>query len=187
VADVARRVPGASVLLQIDEPSVPAVLAGRVPTESGLRTLRSVPSSTVMSTLRTIVDAVSAPVIIHCCAPAAPLRLFRDAGAAAVAIDLTLVGASTAAHDELGELLDGGLGLLAGAVPTTGSQAPSGPAAADMVTQLWRRLGFPPDQLPAQVVVTPACGLAGATPGYARAALAACVDAGHRLLDPVSS
>jgi hypothetical protein len=48
-------------MLQLDEPSVPAVLAGQVPTESGLRTLRSVPSLTVMSTLRTIVDAVSAP------------------------------------------------------------------------------------------------------------------------------
>src|SRR5262245_60452898 len=30
VADAARRVPGASVLLQLDEPSVPAVLAGQV-------------------------------------------------------------------------------------------------------------------------------------------------------------
>ena len=186
VAEVARRVPGASVLLQLDEPSVPAVLAGQVPTESGLRTLRSVPSLTVMSTLRTIVDAVSAPVILHCCAPAAPLRLFRDAGAAAVAIDLALVGASTAAHDELGELLDGGLGLLAGAVPTSGTGAPSGSVAADRVTQLWRRLGFALDGLPSQVVVTPACGLAGATPGYARAALTACVEAGHRLRDPVS-
>ena len=186
VAEVARRVPGASVLLQLDEPSVPAVLAGRVPTESGLRTLRSVPSSTVRSTLATIVDAVSAPVIVHCCASGAPLRLFREAGAAAVAIDLTLVGASAAAHDELGELLDAGLGLLAGAVPTSGPPAPSSAAAADAVTALWRRLGFPLEPLPSQVVVTPACGLAGAAPGYARAALAACVEAGHRLRDPVS-
>ena len=54
------------------------------------------------------------------------------------------------------------------------------------MTALWRRLGFALDGLPAQVVVTPACGLAGATPGYARAALAACVEAGHRLRDPVS-
>ena len=29
--------------------------------------------------------------------------------------------------------------------------------------------------------MTPACGLAGATPDYARAALAACVEAGRRL------
>ena len=35
VADVTKRVPGASVLLQLDEPSLPAVLAGTVPTESG--------------------------------------------------------------------------------------------------------------------------------------------------------
>ena len=71
---------------------------------------------------------VGVPVILHCCAPDAPLRLFRDAGAAAVAIDLALVGASTAAHDELGELLDGGLGLLAGAVPTSGDRGRRRPA-----------------------------------------------------------
>ncbi|MEN3307275.1 MAG: hypothetical protein V7603_3477, partial [Micromonosporaceae bacterium] len=32
VAEVGRRVPGAQVLLQLDEPSLPAVLAGQVPT-----------------------------------------------------------------------------------------------------------------------------------------------------------
>ena len=35
VADVLRRVPGASVVVQLDEPSLPAVLAGSVPTPSG--------------------------------------------------------------------------------------------------------------------------------------------------------
>jgi hypothetical protein len=68
VADVARRVPGASVLLQLDEPSVPAVIAGQVPTESGLRTLRSVAASTVESTLRDLVTGVEVPVVV----PAAP-------------------------------------------------------------------------------------------------------------------
>ncbi len=56
VADVARRMPGASVLLQLDEPSVPAVLAGRMPTESGLRTLRVVAASTVESALRDLIE-----------------------------------------------------------------------------------------------------------------------------------
>jgi methionine synthase II (cobalamin-independent) len=181
VADVARRVPGASVLLQLDEPSVPAVIAGRVPTESGLRTLRSVLVSTVESTLRDLISSVGAPVVAHCCAPRPPLRLCRDAGAIAVAVDLSLVDGATSTQDELGELLDGGIGLFAGAVPTTGSRPPSSTAAADAVTALWRRLGFPIDQAAAQVVVTPACGLAGATPGYARSALAACVEAARRL------
>ncbi len=40
--------------------------------------------------------------------------------------------------------------------------------------ELWRRLGFAPERLAGQVVLTPACGLAGASPAYARAALAAC-------------
>ena len=36
VAEVRKRVPGATVLLQLDEPALPAALAGRVPTASGL-------------------------------------------------------------------------------------------------------------------------------------------------------
>jgi hypothetical protein len=35
----------------------------------------------------------------------------------------------------------------------------------------------------AQVVVTPVCGLAGATPEHARAAMRACVEAGRRLAE----
>jgi len=58
---------------------------------------------------------------------------------------------------------------------------PSSTQVADSVTALWRRLGFPLDQIPAQVVITPACGLAGATPEYARAALGVSVEAAKRL------
>jgi hypothetical protein len=36
----------------------------------------------------------------------------------------------------------------------------------------WRELGFPAEQLAGAVTLTPACGLAGATPGYARRAMA---------------
>jgi len=185
VADVARRVPGASLLLQIDEPSVPAVLAGRVPTESGLHTLRSVESSTAESTLRSIVEMVGVPVVVHCCAPGLPLGLVRGAGAAAVSLDLAIFDqANVDVLDALGELLDAGLGLFAGAVPTVPldeGRPPSSQEVADAVTALWRRLGFPLDRIPAQVVITPACGLAGATAEYARAALGTSVEAAKRL------
>jgi methionine synthase II (cobalamin-independent) len=187
VAEVARRVPAATVLLQLDEPALPTVLAGRVPTESGLGTLRS------------IVDLAGVSVIIHCCAANAPLGLFAGAGAAAVSLDLALVNDSDAATlDALGAVIDAGLGLFAGAVPTaatapgsaTGStahpapgQPPSATQVADRITALWRRLGFPNDRLGSQVVVTPACGLAGASPAYATAALGVCVEAGRRLAE----
>jgi hypothetical protein len=117
-------------------------------------------------------------------------------------VDLNLVGSAASALDELGELVDAGLGLFAGVVPSTGLTrrapgatqpdqspapdrgAPSAVAAADAVTGVWHRLGFPQERAATQVVVTPTCGLARATPRYARAALAACVEAARRL-EPV--
>jgi Cobalamin-independent synthase, Catalytic domain len=178
VAEVSRRVPGARVLLQLDEPSLPAVLAGRVPTESGFATLRAVAAETARSALREVVDAVGVPVAVHCCAPDAPIGLLREAGAVAVSLDLSLLGDL----DPVGEALDAGMGLFAGAVPTSGG-SPSGKAAADAVLDVWNKLGFPLRQLPEQVVVTPACGLAGASPAYARAATTATREAARRLVD----
>ncbi|MGC4867287.1 methionine synthase [Micromonospora sp. DT53] len=182
VAAVARRLPQASVLLQLDEPSLPTVLAGRVPTESGLGAYRAVESVDAAALLRTIVEAVGVPTLVHCCAPDVPLELIRSTGAVAVALDLDLV----TDLDPLGEALDAGLGLLAGAAPTrppSAGGAPTSAQIADRVRQLWDRLGFPRRQLAEQVVVTPACGLAGATPQYARAVLAACRDAGRRFAE----
>ncbi|MEU8219192.1 methionine synthase [Micromonospora taraxaci] len=182
VAAVARRLPRASVLLQVDEPSLPAVLAGRVPTESGFGAYRAVESVDAAALLRTVVEAVGVPTLVHCCAPDVPLELIRSTGAVAVALDLDLV----TDLDPLGEAIDTGLGLLAGAAPTrppSAGRAPTSAQIADRVRQLWDRLGFPRRQLAQQVVVTPACGLAGATPEYARAVLAACRDAGRRLAE----
>jgi hypothetical protein len=178
VADVAARVPGASLLLQLDEPSLPAVLAGRVPTESGLGSLRAVEPATAVGILEQVVSAAGVPVVIHCCAADVPLDVVRDAGAAAVALDLDLV----VDLDALGEALDAGLRLFGGAAPTA-SPAPTSAAVADRVRGLWRKLGFPPAQMVEHVVVTPACGLAGASVEQARAMLQACRDAGRRLLD----
>jgi methionine synthase II (cobalamin-independent) len=184
VAQVRRRLPGASVVVQLDEPSLPAVLTGRIPTESGLHTLRAVAGPTARDALATVIGAAGAPVVVHCCAAAAPVGLLVGAGAAGVSLDLGLLDLDAPAElDALGEALDAGHVLFAGAVPTAGEDPPSGKEAAAAVLGLWRRLGFPVAGLPAQVVVTPACGLAGAAPEYARSALAACVEAGRRLLD----
>lgn len=182
VAAVARRLPQASVLLQLDEPSLPTVLAGRVPTESGLGAYRAVDPVDAAALLRNVVEAVGVPTLVHCCAPDVPLELIRSTGAVAVALDLDLV----TKLDPLGEAIDAGLGLLAGAAPTrppSAGGAPTSAQIADRVRQVWDRLGFPRRQLAEQVVITPACGLADATPEYARAVLAACREAGRRLAE----
>ncbi|MDG4823448.1 methionine synthase [Asanoa sp. WMMD1127] len=179
VEDVRRRLPGATVLLQVDEPALPTVLAGRVPTESGFSAYRAVESSDATDALRSLVAAVGAPVVFHCCAADVPIALLVSAGAAALSIDLSLVSSL----DPLGEAIDAGVGLLAGVAPTSGSRAPGSKELVDRVRAVWNQLGFGRDLLTRQVVVTPTCGLAGASATYARDVLAACRDAGRRLVE----
>ena len=84
-ADAAAR--GAQLLLQLDEPSVPAVLAGAVPTASGFGRARRRRGARRRAALRSVVDAAGAvPVVVHCCAAAPPLELFAAAGAAAAVV-----------------------------------------------------------------------------------------------------
>ncbi|NLU79512.1 methionine synthase [Micromonospora sp. HNM0581] len=178
VEAVTRRLPRASVLLQLDEPALPAVLAGRIPTESGLGVHRAVESGEARGLLGTVIETAGVPTVVHCCAPDVPLGLLRSTGAIGVALDLSLL----TDLDPLGEVLDTGFGLLAGAAsPTPTGRAPTSAELADRVRTLWDRLGFPRRRLAAQVVVTPSCGLAGADAAYARAVLTACRDAGRRL------
>jgi hypothetical protein len=178
VGEIARRLPGAPVVLQLDEPSLPAVLAGHVPTESGFSTLRAVEESVARDALHQVIEAAGVPVVVHCCAPSVPVGLVRDAGAVGVALDLSL----EPALDPLGEALDAGFGLFAGAFPAVGAPPPAARVAAT-VRELWGKLGLPLDRLPVQVVVTPACGAAGATPDDARAGLAVAREAAQRLLE----
>ncbi|HVT65254.1 MAG TPA: methionine synthase [Mycobacteriales bacterium] len=168
VADVRRRLPAAELVLQLDEPSLPAVLAGRVRTQSGLGTLRVPEESAVVSGLAEVIDAVGVPVAVHCCVQRPPIQLFRSAGAAAVGVDLTV---GEVEHDALGELIEGGGVVWLGVVPSLGPGVP--PVARDVaepVRGLWRELGFDSDALPRSIAVTPSCGLAGASPGWATTA-----------------
>jgi hypothetical protein len=182
VDNVRKRLPGANILLQLDEPSLPTVLAGHVPTESGLSVYRAVEAIAAASALRTVIEAAGVPVIAHCCAPGVPLQVFRDSQAAAVSLDLSQLKDL----DPVGEAIEAGLGLFVGAAPTrppaTGRPMDS-KQIAERARKLWTRLGFPPAQLPHQVVITPACGLADAPEPYARAVLAACREAAQRLAE----
>lgn len=185
VAEVRRRVPGATVVLQLDEPSLPAVLRGRVPTASGYRAHAAVDGALAEETLRQVIAAAGdGPVVVHCCAAGVPFGLLRRAGAAAVSFDAGLL---TERDDEaIGEAVEGGLALFAGVVPATGvtPAALSDPAGTVRgVRTLWRRLGLSPERLADTVAITPACGLAGASPAYARAALGHCVRAARSLAD----
>ena len=56
VAEVAKRVPGATLLVQLDEPSLPAVADGGIPTPSGLSRVREVDEEVLRAKLREVLD-----------------------------------------------------------------------------------------------------------------------------------
>lgn len=175
VADVRRRLPRATrIVVQVDEPALPAVLAGAVPTSSGFGRHRTVhppdASEAVAWVLAAIRDAGAEPWV-HCCAPDAPLALLRGAGAAGLAVDLALAGAD--AHDALAEALDAGETVALGVVPSTDPAAP--PTEKDVVSSVHRWLdlvGLDPAEVAGRLVLSPACGQAGASSGWVRQSLA---------------
>lgn len=182
LADLRRRIPGAQIVLQLDEPSLMAVLRGHIKTASEYRTHRAVDRQLVESTLREVIGVHGdGPAVVHSCAPDVPFALLRRAGADAVSFDFSLL---TERDDEaIGEAVEGGTKLFVGVVPGVDDPL-SDPAGSVMgVRTLWRRLGLNPGSLAESVVVTPSCGLAGASPAYARAALAHCARAARSLAD----
>jgi hypothetical protein len=174
-ADLAHRVPGARILLQVDEPALVAVLRGELPTPSGLTTIAAVDEPVVEHALRAVADAVvaaGAVPLLHTCVAGPPVELLVRSGFRALSLDATLLTRSQ--DDPIGEAVEDGTTLMLGLVPTRG-ELPEGPDAGLQVAAaaraLWNRTGLASDLL-GNVAVTPTCGLAGASPEHARSALA---------------
>jgi methionine synthase II (cobalamin-independent) len=175
LADVRRRVPGAGPLvLQVDEPALAAVLTAGVPTASGFGRHRSVDRPELSEHLGWVFAAAvesGAEPWAHACAPGTPLDLVRGAGARGLSVDFAVL--SAADHDALGEALDAGDGVALGLVPSVDPAAPpSDGVLTDRVLTWLDQLGLDPAVVSQRLLVTPACGLAGASPDWARRALA---------------
>jgi methionine synthase II (cobalamin-independent) len=178
-AEVTKRVPGARLVVQFDEPALPAVVAGAVPTASGLSRLAAVEADTVRERLAQVLASIRGYTVVHCCATTVPFGIIRAAGADAVAFDLGQLRRGE--EDGVAETAEAGLGLLTGAVPAVPDEAGGAQQTAERVIRLWHRLGLPLATCAEQAVITPACGLAGASPAQARAALTRCREAAAML------
>jgi hypothetical protein len=197
-ADVARRVPGARLVVQFDEPALPSVIAGLVPTQSGVSRLAAIEADTARDRLNQVLSATPGYTVVHCCAATVPFGIIQKAGADGLAFDLSQLRRGE--EDGVAEAAEAGLGLLTGAIPAVaaepgggaretadpggaGQTADAGGArqTAERVLRLWQRVGLPPATAADQAVITPACGLAGASPAQARAALTRCREAAAML------
>lgn len=171
IGDLRRRLPEIDITMQLDEPSLPAVLAGSLATASGFSRHPAVDVAEASGSLREVQAQIraagAAAVVVHCCAPAVPISLLQEAGADGIYLDLDQVAASD--WDTVASCLETGVQIGLGALPTDQLRLTADQVARRVLHHL-RDLGLEPS-IAAHVVITPACGLASARPELAVAAL----------------
>jgi hypothetical protein len=177
VAELRHRVPGVStVLAELDESGLAAVLAGGVPTASGWARYPAVDEQVAREVEAVVLDAPGDGGMsgVRMSGVDAPLDLARRAGARF--ISLSEPDLRPELEEQLGEALEAGLGLFVGLVrPGDGGRAEMDELSAP-VRRLWSRLGLSPALLPEAVVVTPTGGLEQVAPEQATAVLRRCVE-----------
>ena len=153
--ELSRRVPGATLWLQVDEPSLVAVRSGAIPTSSGFSKHRSVDTPELVEALAPF-GAAFAPdggSVLHCCAPGGWLDVARSAGFASVSVDAAIVD-----REELAAWCDEQRGVILGVVDS----APRAPQGVDALVRraltTWRPLQM---ALYDGVLLGTSCGLAG--------------------------
>jgi methionine synthase II (cobalamin-independent) len=174
VADVRRRLPGVDrLVVQVDEPALAAVLGAKVPTASGFGRHRMVHPPEASETLAWVLEAIAeagAEPWVHTCASGTPLALLRTSGARGISVDLGLMTAAD--HDALAEALESGGTVALGVVPTLDpATAPTDTEITERVLRWLDMLGLDPTEVGERLVITPTCGLAGASPAWARQSL----------------
>jgi methionine synthase II (cobalamin-independent) len=172
LGDLRRRLPDATELvLQLDEPALPAVLAAGVPTASGFGKHRMVHPPEASEALEWVLAAAAAAGAtpwVHCCAPDVPIGLLRGAGARGVMVDLDLLDAD--GHDAAAEAVEAGDTIVLGVVPTAGP-LPGDKVVVERVLRWLDMLGLDPEKAGSSLAVSPSCGLAGGSLADARRAL----------------
>ncbi|MDQ7992721.1 MAG: methionine synthase [Propionicimonas sp.] len=172
LSELSRRLPGIELVLQVDEPSLPAVAAGAVPTPGGYFRHRAVDLPEIAAHLSLLTAeagrrGLAVASAVHCCAPGLPIAAMltggRDgAGFGAVCLDQDLL--TGADLDVLAGAVESGSQLWLGCVPTTdGSGIPTVDQVRTRVLRLVDRLAVG-GALADRLVLTPACGLAGYAP-----------------------
>jgi methionine synthase II (cobalamin-independent) len=168
-AELSRRL-DSPVVVQLDEPLLPAALAGRLTGVTALTPVHPVDETVAVNLLDECAAAVGGETAVHCCASELPWEILRRSKIHAIGVDPSVLG--EADLDGLGEFIDSGRTVMLGVVPSVaqgGSLSPE--QLAQQAATLTDRLGFPREVLAQRVGVTPACGLAGATPEWASRAI----------------
>ena len=168
-AAVSRRL-DTPVVVQFDEPSLPAAVAGRLAGVTTLSPVAPIDETLATTLLDTCVAAAGAEVSVHSCATALPWKALQRSSIVAISVDVTTLAAADL--DAIAEFVESGRAVILGVVSSRSlARRPSAEQVAAAVVAVTDRLGFGRSALRDRIGVTPACGLAAATPQWARTAI----------------
>ncbi|MCV6970997.1 methionine synthase [Mycobacterium bohemicum] len=168
-ADLARRLE-TPVVVQFDEPLLPTALGGRLTGVTSLSPVAPLEEAVAGALIDTCVAAAGADVALHSCAAGIPWELLQRSTIHAVSVDPTTLTAADL--DGMAAFVESGRTVILGVVPAAAPERrPSAEEVAGALVAVTDRLGFARSALRDRVGVTPACGLAGATPQWARTAI----------------
>jgi methionine synthase II (cobalamin-independent) len=168
-AQLARRL-DTPVVVQFDEPMLPAALEGRLTGVTSLTPVHPIDEPVTTALLSDCVATVGADLVLHSCASGLPWKMLQRSAIHAVSVDVTTLAAADL--DGIGEFVESGRTVMLGVVASTPPERmPSVEEIAKAAAAITDRLGFPRAVLRERIGITPTCGLAGATPQWARAAV----------------
>lgn len=161
------------VVVQFDEPSLPKALAGALSGVTALSPVAALDEAVAGSLLDACAETVGGEVALHCCAPGIPWDLLQRSIFSAISVDAGTL--SAADLDGIAAFVESDRAVMLGVLNTGATRAPSRRPSAERVAAavvaVTDRLGFARSALRERIGVTPACGLAGATPEWARTAI----------------
>ena len=168
-AELARRL-DTPVVVQFDEPSLPAALGGQLTGVTALSPIAALDEAVAGPLLDTCIAATGTDVLLHSCAADLPWNMLQRSAIHAISVDSGTLRAADL--DGLAAFVDSGRTVMLGVVPATApAKQPSAEEVATAVVAVTDRLGFARSALRDRIGVTPACGLAAATPQWARIAI----------------
>ncbi|MGE2814251.1 methionine synthase [Mycobacterium heidelbergense] len=168
-AALARRL-DTPVVVQFDEPSLPAALGGELRGVTALSPVAALDEAVAGALLDTCVATAGAEVLVHSCAPGLPWNLLQRSTIGAVSVEAATLRAADL--DGVAAFVESGRTVMLGVVPIRQpDKKPSVEEIAAAVVAVTDRLGFDRPALRDRIGLTPACGLATATPQWARTAI----------------
>jgi methionine synthase II (cobalamin-independent) len=172
----------APVVVQLDEPSLAAAVAGRLAGVTAFSPVAAIDELVATALLDTCVEAIGGEVLVHTCATDLPWNVLQRSVITALALDCTALESND--YDQIGAFVDSGRTLVVGLVPALAPErVPAVEELAASVAAITDRIGFARSVLAERVGISPTCGMAGASAAWARTAVGLVRKVGEALVN----